>query len=198
MAGALFMTYKVCSMLFYLRLLSLYLKGVFNKESDNKQVLAHSSIKLRVMPTETNAFLLMDNSRYNRALDLGKFDALLRFNKFKQIIKQRWIPLTICVDMSIFKPIRLFTQFRLVSRVAYWERGYVYMEHKFLVENVLHATALSKSCFLKGKQLVTDKELGQLYGISSPLKPETISKWDELGQTKKNHLLAETSTANIQ
>jgi hypothetical protein len=59
------------------------------------------------------------------------------------------------------------------------------MEHTFFLKDKLHATALSKACFVFGKKMVSDDELDTLYGIPSPPMPEVITKWNELKNLKR-------------
>ncbi|WP_172827155.1 thioesterase family protein [Mycobacterium asiaticum] len=141
------------------------------------------------MPGECNLFMMMDNSKYNRVVDLTKYYMLIHYRKLGIILKRKWNPLTVSLELSIMRPVRLFQKYQVVSKVIYWKNGYVYLEHRFLRNDTLHAMALSRTCFVAGDKLVADEDLSELYGTTSPLIPDIISKWDELKTLKSQRSL---------
>ncbi|WP_367593454.1 thioesterase family protein [Mycobacterium asiaticum] len=141
------------------------------------------------MPFECNLFMVMDNSKYNRVVDLTKYYMLIHYNKLGTILRRRWNPLTVSLELSIMRPLRIFHKYQVVSKVIYWKNGYVYLEHRFMRRNTLHAMALSRTCFVSGDKLVSDEDLSELYGTGSPPIPDVISKWDELKTLKSQRSL---------
>lgn len=172
-------------MLYYLRLITLWFQSHFLYESKPHNIFEENSFSVRTMPTECNLFMIMDNSKYNRIVDLSKFFILIHYRKFNTIVKKGWRPLTVALELNLERPIRVFQKYQISSKVIYWENGFVFLEHKFFMNNKLHATALSKACFVMGKTLVQDQELNELYGITSPPMPEIIAKWNALRQVKR-------------
>lgn len=172
-------------MIHYFRMLTFWLRSIFIYEKNLKKILDENSFFIRTMPTECNFFMIMDNCAYNKILDLSKFYILLHYRKFGLVIKRKWKPLTVSLDMSLIRPIKVLQKYRISSKVLYWENSYIYMEHKFFIKDKLHATALSKSCFMIGKKLVQDDDLNALYDMKSPSKPDVIAKWSELKNIKR-------------
>lgn len=175
-------------MLYYFRLVLIYLKNLFAKTDDSRHIFSSNVLHLRAMPTDCNLFFIMDNAKYNKMLDLGKFYMLIHFGKFNKIAMNSWRPLTLGVELNISQPIKMFHRVQLTSQALYWKNGCIYLEHKFIVKGKVCAMALSKSCFLRDKQLVGDDELNALYGMTSPPKPELVAKWNELSEIKAKHI----------
>lgn len=172
-------------MLHYFRFVSFYIKSLFKKPHPDKTIFMPHTFSLRATPFDCNAFMIMDNAKFNQAVDLGKFYILIYFKKLNAIIKRHWYPLTICVELSIFRPIKLFSKFEVSSQVIYWENGYIYMVHKFLVKNVPHAMAISRSCCIHDGKVVSDDELNELYNVLPPEKPLIVEQWQALSSSKK-------------
>ena len=73
--------------------------------------------------------------------------------------------------------------------MLYWDRKYCYIEHKFLVADKLHAKALARVAFIKGRRVrAFDKLLTVLdesSSIQSPDETEQVTAWLSLLESKK-------------
>lgn len=167
-------------MLYYIRMLTIWFKSIYTYERKAQNIFTQNTLSIRAMPSECNLFMVMDNSKYNRAIDLSKFYILIHYKKFGEILKKQWKPLTVSLELNLLRPIGVFQKYQVSSKVTCWENGFIFMEHNFYSKNKLIATALSKACFVSGKKKVLDDELNTLYGMSSPPMPEVITRWNEL------------------
>lgn len=173
-------------MLYYSRLMRLCAESFFTHGKDCENVFEENRITVRAMLTECNLLMVMDNSRYCRGLDLGKFHMLIHYRKLLTIIRRGWKPLTVSVELDLVKPIKIFQKYQISSRVISIDDGYVYMVHKFISGEKVYARAISKGCFVSGTKRISTDEVNKLYGVSQVPDPEIVGKWTELKQSKKN------------
>ncbi|MFJ1267745.1 hypothetical protein ACD661_04120 [Legionella lytica] len=70
------------------------------------------------MPTECNLFMIMDNSKYNRGVDLSKFYILIHYKKLGVLIKKQWKTLTVSLELSFDVPHQRYPTFFMVLAYA--------------------------------------------------------------------------------
>ena len=77
----------------------------------------------------------------------------------------------------------------ITTQILSWDRKYCYIEHKFLVGGKLHAKALARVAFIKGRRVrAFDKLLIELDSTSimeSPPESQQVNTWLQLLESKK-------------
>jgi acyl-CoA thioesterase FadM len=93
-------------------------------------------------------------------------------------------------SISFIKEIKPFAKVDITTQVLYWDRKYCYIEHKFLVADKLHAKALARVAFIKGRRVrAFDKlltELDETLKVESPVETDQVIAWLQLLETKKS------------
>ena len=92
------------------------------------------------------------------------------------------------VEITFFREMAPLSRFTLESRVVCWDERYCYIQHEFLQNGKLCASAMIRVVFLKAGERLPMAEVIQLLGIDllSPPFPEQIAAWAAVFEIKKN------------
>lgn len=149
--------------------------------------ISHSDI--RVWPLDCDFNLHLTNSRYPALLDLSRTQYLMQINALSKFLGGGWKSVLSSQSISFVKEIKPLSRVDITTQVLYWDRKYCYIEHKFLVAGKLHAKALARVAFIKGRRvrafgtLLAELDENQL--IDSPEMSEQVVAWLSLLETKK-------------
>ena len=140
--------------------------------------------QIRVWPLDCDFNLHLTNSRYPSLLDLARTKYLMQLNSLPLLFSGKWKSVLSSQTISFIKEIKPFEAVEITTRVLSWDRKYCYIEHRFLVNNKVHAKALARVAFIKGKRVRSfDKFLAEVDEnnvIESPNQPEQVTAWQQL------------------
>ena len=144
--------------------------------------LAESSIRFRVLPTDVDFLLHMNNGRYFSLLDLARIDFCIR-NRSLPILRKNKIYAVAASEMIRFKKsLDLFQRFDIMTRLIGWDSKFFYFTHHFKKNGEVYALCLVKGCFLhKEKGTLNPNDVIKLIGYteSSPILPHWVKHWQE-------------------
>ncbi|KAB2913346.1 MAG: thioesterase [Hyphomicrobiaceae bacterium] len=144
-----------------------------------------SSLTFRVLPSDLDPNLHMNNGRYLTIMDLGRLDLMLRSGLWRPLWNNGWAPMVGSVVIRFRRELRLFERFTLQTRIAAWSDTTAVLEQTFFLtdgpkEGPMAARALVKAGFYdrKDRSFVTIRRLIAELGLpaeeteSPPLSPE--------------------------
>lgn len=120
------------------------------KWNDNKDPLAMTTYKFRVMPWDMDLNLHLTNTRYPAFIDVGRVQWFAEIGLLPLIMSNGWRTVVASQTVTFVREIKPFTKVDIESRVLYWDRKYLYSEHRFLVEGKLHCKALGRIALVRG------------------------------------------------
>jgi acyl-CoA thioesterase FadM len=140
------------------------------------KLLDESRLRLRVLPTDLDTNLHMNNGRYLSIMDLGRMDYVARVGLFRIMIRNRWRPLVGTVTIRYRRSLRPFDRFELVTRTVCWDEKWVYMEQRFERRGELIAQAYVKVLFGTVGRTLRSREVLKALGqeMRSPHMPPAI------------------------
>jgi acyl-CoA thioesterase FadM len=169
------------------RLLYLLISG---KRLARLSALEVSHAHIRVWPLDCDFNLHLTNARYPALLDLARTQYLMQLNALGKFVGGGWKSVLSSQSISFIKEIKPFSKVDITTKVLYWDRKYCYIEHQFLVQGKLHAKALARVAFIKGRRVRAFdkllKELNEDNTIESPEESEQVLAWLDLLETKKS------------
>jgi acyl-CoA thioesterase FadM len=170
----------------YLRLLFLLCRLI---GLPRKGPLEESRVAFRVLPTDCDVNLHMNNGRYLSFMDLGRLHLVAQFGLLRVILRKRWGAALGAVEINFIRPLEPFQKFELVTRIVTWDEKYGYMEQRFESGGVLCAHAFAKGLFLEKGARVGSSVVAAELGIphAPPPMPEELRIWSELGNVKKQN-----------
>ena len=104
----------------------------------------------RVMPTDIDFHLHMNNARYLRECDFGRMRLLLRTGLWAATKRQKGFIVLGASTIRYRKPLNLFNPFVLSSKIVHWDKSNVYIEQRFEhpVTSFVYAVVYAKQSFV--------------------------------------------------
>ena len=145
-------------------------------------ILDEARLRLRVLPTDIDINLHMNNARYLNIMDYGRTHLLARTGLLEHIIHSRWRPLLGAAWLTYRRSLPLFSAFSLTSRMVCWDDRWFYIEQTFTGREGLAAVGWVKGILRDAKGSVAPQKVieGVAPGKVSPPIPEAIVTWNEL------------------
>lgn len=168
----------------YLRLLVLLVRLM---RVARRGVLDESRVCFRVMPSDCDVNLHMNNGRYLSFMDLGRVHLVAQAGLLPHVVRNHWKPVLAAAEINFIRSLAPLQKFELVTRVVTWDDKYFYMEQRFERRGVLHAHAFVKGLFLGGDGRVGNAAVLAAVGYTGapPAMPDELRIWAELGSAKK-------------
>jgi len=131
-------------------------------------------LEFRVLPSDLDANLHMNNGRYATIMDLGRINLLQRVGLFRHVLSNKWMPIISDLQLEFLRPMKLFQKYSLETRLACWDDKWVYIEQVFNSNNKVIARGLVKAQIRRGREAVPVAEMLQLinYQGESPAPVE--------------------------
>ncbi|WP_300426165.1 acyl-CoA thioesterase [Thalassolituus sp.] len=130
-----------------LRFLLIFFRQKWN---DSRDALATTRYYFRVMPWDMDLNMHLTNTRYPAFIDVGRVQWFAEIGLLPLIISNGWRTVVASQTVTFVREIKPFTKVEIESRVLYWDRKYLYSEHRFLVEGKLHCKALGRIALVRG------------------------------------------------
>ena len=111
---------------------------------------AVGALSFRVLPTDLDISLHMNNGRYLTLMDLGRIDFLVRTGLWKAVRNNNWTPIASAVAIRYRRELRPFAPFRLDTRLVSWAEASVVMEQTFVLTSGPYAGQVAARALFKG------------------------------------------------
>lgn len=146
-----------------------------------------SSLQFILMPWDCG-ITRASNDRYLAFMDLGRIDIAIRLGWWKIMVKKRACPFVITVHIRYSSSLKIFQRFVLHTRIIYWDRQYIWMEHIFEQNGKMVATAISKNLARITNGVKRPGAIFQLFPneLESPMKNEQVILFDAVDQFLRN------------
>lgn len=138
--------------------------------------LDEARLRLRVLPTDLDVNLHMNNGRYLSIMDLGRMDYVARLGLFGIMLRNRWRPLVGSATVRYRRPLQPFQRYELVTRTLCWDDKWIYLEQRFERRGELVAQAFVKVLFGTAGRTLRSREILKALGqeMRSPHMPPHI------------------------
>ena len=108
-----------------------------------------SELDFRVWPHDLDTSLHMNNGRYWSLMDLGRTDLMLRSGLWRAVLRHKWTPVVSAAKIRFRRELKLFTAFRLETRILCWADSWLVMEHRIISQGrkgeITNAVALVRA-----------------------------------------------------
>jgi acyl-CoA thioesterase FadM len=149
-------------------------------------ILAPDTLKLRVLPTDIDFNLHMNNSRYLSRMDYARIHLIASTGMLELAVARRWSPLIGSVFITYRRSLSVFTPYTLTSRNLCWDEKWVYTEQAFNFTGGLAAVAWVKGLFRGASGNIPPQTIVEELqpGLISPAMSEALKEWNELTRGK--------------
>lgn len=100
---------------------------------------------MRVLPSDLDVQLHMNNGRYLSIMDLGRVDMMVRNGFWAIARKHGWFPVVGSVRVDYRRQLTVFQRYEMTTQIVGWDDRWIFLEQQFLVGDKLHARALFKA-----------------------------------------------------
>ena len=159
-------------------------------------ILDESRKSFRVLPTDIDLMLHMNNGRYFSFLDLARLDYIIRCNLQTEMSKHKIYSVVASEMIRFRKSIDLFKCFEVRTKILGWDERFLYIAHHIMRDDTIHALALVKSCFLKKSTgSISPQTVLNTLGLTyqSPALPAWVTSWQEADKAFHDEAVKESS-----
>ena len=97
-----------------------------------------SRVPMIVLPNDLDVNLHVNNGRYLTLMDLGRLDIFVRGGLLKALRGTGWIAVLSAAKVRFRREMRLWTRFRIETRIVYWADTSFVVEHRCIVRHKGH------------------------------------------------------------
>lgn len=161
----------------FLRLVRVLLSG---RAAAKGSLLDESSVAFRVMPTDLDTSVHLNNGRYLTMMDLARFDLIMRAGLFREMWKRKWIPVVHSSTIRYMRSIEAWERYEIRSQVVGWDEQGVFIVQRFVKKDeTVAAVAVMKGVFRCKGRTVSPDEIAEVAGYhdAPPTLPEWVAEW---------------------
>ena len=142
-----------------------------------------------VLPSDLDAFLHMNNSKYLKEFDLARIEMAAQIGFLEVLKKHRGLFVVGAGNIRYRKSLKLFQTYSIKTRIVCWDERAFYVEQEMITSKGFVAAAMDTKIAMKG--ITTDVFIKEFCGevLPSPDATEEIESWKNiLEQSKGGHL----------
>lgn len=171
----------------YIRLLIVIFKALFRRKI---APLETSVLRFRVLPTDLDLNMHMNNGRYLTLMDLGRIDLMMRTGMGRLVMQEKWMPVIASATVRFRRSLLPFQRFELHTRLLGWDDKWFFLEQRFVRDGRTVTIGLVKGLIRRSGGFAAPEEVfakvfGQPHG--SPILPQAVLAWQE----SEEHLTAD-------
>ena len=144
-------------------------------------VWEESSLPLRVLPTDIDIAMHVNNGMYFSLMDLGRFDLMVRSGVWGKMRKRGWSPVAAGETIAFLKSLQLWQRYTIETRIIGLDTKAIYFEQRMVVDGEIYARAyITTRLVAKGKPVSQEEIIAEFGAPPADLElPEWIHEWRE-------------------
>ncbi|MCQ1994399.1 thioesterase family protein [Arthrobacter sp. zg-Y1171] len=139
-----------------------------------------SSVPAKVLVTDIDFAMHLNNGMYFSMMDLGRFDLLVRSGVWDIMKKRGWSPVANNETISFRKSLQLHQQYSIETRVIGFDERAIYIEQRMVADGEIYASAVICTRLVSKSGPVSNEEIFEAVGAVPPSDlelPEWITDW---------------------
>lgn len=140
-----------------------------------------SSLPLRVLPTDIDIAMHVNNGMYFSLMDLGRFDLMVRSGIWKRMRQRGWVHVAAGETIAFRKSLQLWQEYTIETRIIGLDAKAIYFEQRMVSDGEIYARAhIATRMVSKGKPVSREEILREFGQPPADLVlPEWIHEWRE-------------------
>ncbi|WP_026549410.1 thioesterase family protein [Arthrobacter sp. Br18] len=142
-------------------------------------IWGNSSISLRVLLTDIDIALHLNNGMYLSVMDLGRFDLMVRSGVWKMMRSKGWSPVAAGETISFRKSLQLGQRYTVETRIIGLDERAVYFEQRTVSGGEIYARAVIATRLVSRSGPVSNEEIIAAFGAppADLVLPGWIHEW---------------------
>ncbi|MGX5715386.1 acyl-CoA thioesterase [Arthrobacter sp. MAHUQ-56] len=138
-----------------------------------------SSLTLRVLPTDIDIAMHVNNGMYLSLMDLGRFDLMVRSGVWKRMRRRGWSPVVSAETISFRKSLQLWQEYTIETRIIGLDTKAIFFEQRMVADGEIYARAyIATRLVAKGRPVSQEEILEEFGAPPADLElPEWIHGW---------------------
>jgi YbgC/YbaW family acyl-CoA thioester hydrolase len=138
-----------------------------------------SSLPLRVLPTDIDIAMHVNNGMYLSLMDLGRFDLMVRSGVWKRMRRRGWGPVVAAETISFRKSLQLWQQYTIETRIIGLDTKAIYFEQRMVADGEMYARAYIATRLVHQGRPVGQEEILREFGQppADLVLPEWVHEW---------------------
>ncbi|SEP79213.1 acyl-CoA thioesterase [Arthrobacter sp. OV608] len=139
----------------------------------------HSSLPLRVLPTDIDIAMHVNNGMYLSLMDLGRFDLMVRSGVWKRMRRRGWSPVVSAETISFRKSLQLWQHYTIETRIIGLDAKAIYFEQRMVADGEIYARAYIATRLVHQGRPVSQEETLREFGEppADLVLPEWVHEW---------------------
>ena len=100
-----------------------------------------SSVTFRVLPTDIDIAMHVNNGMYFSLMDLGRFDLMVRSGTWQKMRRRGWTPVAAGETIAFRRSLQLWQRYTIETRIIGLDAKAIYFEQRMVVEGEIYARA---------------------------------------------------------
>ena len=140
-----------------------------------------SSLPLRVLPTDIDIAMHINNGMYFSLMDLGRFDLMVRAGIWEKMRRRGWSPVVSGETIAFRKSLQLWQRYTIETRIIGLDSKAVYFEQRMVSGGEIYARAhISTRLVCKGRPVSQEEILAEFGEPPASMElPGWIHEWRE-------------------
>ncbi|WP_028281202.1 acyl-CoA thioesterase [Arthrobacter sp. H5] len=138
-----------------------------------------SSLPLRVLPSDIDIAMHVNNGMYFSLMDLGRFDLMIRSGIWKLMRRKGWSPVANGETISFRKSLKLGQRYTIETRILGFDERAIYFEQRMVADGDIYARGYIATRLVSAKGPVSNEEIFAAFGQppADMVLPEWIHEW---------------------
>ena len=138
-----------------------------------------SSMPMRVLPTDVDLALHVNNGMYLSLMDLGRFDLMVRSGAWGTMRSKGWSPVVAAETITFRKSLNLGQRYTIETAIIGADERALYFEQRMVVNGDIYARAFIATRLISESGPVTNEEIFAEAGEppADLQLPEWIHRW---------------------
>lgn len=140
-----------------------------------------SSLRLRVLPTDIDTALHVNNGMYFSLMDLGRYDLMARSGTWKAMRRRGWSPVAAGETIAFRRSLQLWQQYSIETKIIGLDAKAIYFEQRMVVGGEIYARAYIATRLVSKGKPVSQAEILRAFGDppAGLELPDWIHEWRE-------------------
>lgn len=138
-----------------------------------------ASLPLRVLPTDIDIALHVNNGMYFSLMDLGRFDLMVRSGVWQRMRRRGWTPVAAGETIAFRKSLQLWQRYSIETRIVGLDTKAIYFEQRMVADGEIYTRAYIATRLVAKGRPVSQEEILREFGAppADLVLPEWIHDW---------------------
>ncbi|GAB3275910.1 thioesterase family protein [Sinomonas notoginsengisoli] len=142
---------------------------------------ATSSLKMRVLPTDIDVAMHLNNGMYFSLMDLGRFDLMVRAGAWDRMRARGWSPVVNLETITFRKSLQLWQAYTIETKIVGFDEKAIFFEQRMVADSEVYARAYLATRLVSARGPVSNEEIFAETGRppTGLVLPEFLHRWRE-------------------